>query len=91
MLTPRSQPALFMAMNSSPVPWVQVAIIMPSGCQTVRKRSQSPASRQSTQFSIRSRRASRSRVSRSTVGLLVQCSTQGKRIHSRDGKVAPRR
>ena len=36
----------------------------PSSCQTVRKRSQSPASRQTAQFSTRSRIARRSAVSR---------------------------
>ncbi len=38
-------------MNSSAVPWNQVAIMRPSSCHTVRKRSQSPASRHTTQFS----------------------------------------
>src|SRR5262245_48043962 len=55
MLTPRSNPSRLTRMNSSAGPWNQVAIIRPSSCQTVRKRSQSPASRQTTQFSTRSR------------------------------------
>src|SRR5947207_10988421 len=42
-------------MNSSKLPWNQVAIMRPSGCQTVRKRSHSRASRQSAQFSTSSR------------------------------------
>ena len=54
MLTPFAQPALLIAMNSSAVPWVHVAIIRPSSNQTVRKRSQSPASRQTAQFSTSS-------------------------------------
>ena len=45
--TPRSKPSRLTRMNSSAGPWNQVAIIVPSSCQTVRKRSQSPASRQS--------------------------------------------
>ena len=55
MLTPLAQPCLLIAMNSSAVPWNHVAIIRPSSCQTVRKRSQSPASRQTAQFSTSSR------------------------------------
>src|SRR5665213_2959447 len=62
MLTPRAQPSCVTRMKSSAEPWNQVAIITPSSCQTVRKRSQSPASRQTAQFSINSRRASRSMV-----------------------------
>ena len=55
MLTPLAQACLLISMNSSPVPCVQVAIMRPSGCQTVRKRSQSPASRQIAQFCNNSR------------------------------------
>src|SRR5947209_12996006 len=47
-------------MNSSAVPWNQVAIIRPSSCQTVRKRSHIMASRQIAQFSMRSRMIRRS-------------------------------
>ena len=61
--TPRSKPSRLTRMNSSAGPWNQVAIILPSSCQTVRKRSQSPASRQTAQFSISSRISSRSRSS----------------------------
>ena len=50
MLTPFSKPALLTLMNSSAEPWNQVAVIQPSSCHTVRKRSQSPASRHSAQF-----------------------------------------
>src|SRR5271166_3275742 len=50
MLTPLVQASLLMAINSSAVPCVQVAIMRPPGCQTVRNRSQSPASRHTTQF-----------------------------------------
>src|SRR5262245_56242093 len=53
--TPRSKPSRLTRMKSSHGPWNQVAIIRPSSCQTVRKRSQSPASRQTTQFSTRLR------------------------------------
>ena len=60
MLTPLAQPSFVTRMNSSAGPWNQVAIITPSSCQTVRKRSQSPASRQTAQFSMRSRIARRS-------------------------------
>ena len=60
MLTPFSKPARLTAMNSSAVPWNQVAIMRPSSCHTPRKRSQSPASRHTTQFSTTSRIASRS-------------------------------
>ena len=55
MRTPRSKPSRLMRMKSSHGPWNQVAIILPSSCQTVRNRSQSPASRQTTQFSTRLR------------------------------------
>ena len=55
MLTPRSNPSRLTRMKSSAGPWNQVAIMRPSSCQTVRKRSQSPASRQTAQFSTSSR------------------------------------
>src|SRR6185503_10871380 len=55
MRTPRSKPSRLTRMKSSQLPWNQVAIILPSSCQTVRNRSQSPASRQTTQFSTRLR------------------------------------
>ena len=48
-------------------PWNQVAVIQPSACHTVAKRSQSPASRQTTQFSTVSRIASLSAASSSTI------------------------
>ena len=60
MLAPRAAPSRLTLMNSSAGPWNQVAIILPSGCQTVRKRSQSPASRHTAQFSTSSRIACRS-------------------------------
>src|SRR5689334_16146947 len=60
MLTPRSNPSRLTLMKSSAEPWNQVAIMRPSSCQTLRKRSQSPASRHTAQFSMRSRMASRS-------------------------------
>src|SRR6185503_12552803 len=60
MRTPRSKPSRLTRMKSSQLPWNQVAIILPSSCQTVRNRSQSPASRQTTQFSTRRRISSRS-------------------------------
>ena len=63
MLTPLSKPARLTAMNSSAEPWNQVAIMRPSACQTVRKRSQSPASRHTAQFSTNSRIACRSEAS----------------------------
>src|SRR5262245_34246084 len=63
MLTPFSKPARLTAMNSSALPWNQVAIMRPSSCQTPRKRAQSPASRHTTQFSTTSRMASRSVLS----------------------------
>ena len=59
MRTPRAQPCRFASMNSSAVPWNQVAIIRPSSCQTVRSRSQSPASRQTAHDSTSSRIARR--------------------------------
>src|SRR4051794_30651245 len=46
-------------MNSSAEPWNHVAIMRPSSCQTVAKRSQSPASRQTAQLSTRPRIARR--------------------------------
>ena len=63
MLTPLLEPSRLTAMNSSAVPWNQVAIMRPSACQTVRKRSQSPASRHTAQFSTSSRIANRSNTS----------------------------
>ena len=74
MLTPFSKPARLMAMNSSAVPCVQVAIMRPSSCHTVRKRSQSPASRHTTQFSTNCRMASRSSVSAS-IPFLAVCAS----------------
>src|SRR5262245_22555111 len=50
MLTPRSKPARLTSMNLDAGPWNQVAVIQPLSCQTVLKRSQSPASRHSAQF-----------------------------------------
>ncbi len=55
MRTPRAQPCLLASMKPSALPWNQVAIMRPSSCQTVRRRSQSPASRQSAQDSTSSR------------------------------------
>ena len=60
MLTPFSKPSRLTAMKSRAGPWNQVAVIQPSSCHTVAKRSQSPASRHITQFSINSRIACRS-------------------------------
>src|SRR6478609_2542279 len=60
MRTPRSKPSRLTRMKSSQLPWNQVAIIRPSSCQTVRNRSQSPESRQTTQFSTRRRISSSS-------------------------------
>ena len=60
MLTPRSKPSRLTRMKSAAEPWNQVAIMRPSSCQTVAKRSQSPASRHTAQFSIRSRIVRRS-------------------------------
>src|SRR5688500_6840802 len=62
MLTPFSKPARLTSMNSRAGPWNQVALIQPSSCQTVRKRSQSPASRQIAQFSTTWTMASRSSI-----------------------------
>src|SRR5258706_2397578 len=50
MLTPLPNPPLLTSMNFPAGPWNQVAVIQPSSCQTVRKRSQSPASRHRAQF-----------------------------------------
>src|SRR6266567_7120423 len=55
MLTPLSQPSRLTSMKRSAGPWNQVAIITAPGCQTVLKRSHSPASRQIAQFSTTSR------------------------------------
>ena len=63
METPFAQPAWLAAMKSRQGAWHQVAIIVPSSCQQVAKRSQSPASRQTAQFSTRARIARRSRIS----------------------------
>ena len=71
MLTPFSKPARLTAMNSSALPWNQVAIMRPSSCQTPRKRSQSPASRHTTQFSTTSRMASRSEMA-----VAMSCSSR---------------
>src|SRR5262249_11752233 len=60
MRTPLANPSRLTRMKSSAGPWNHVAIIRPSSCQTVRKRSQSPASRQTTQFSTRRRISSSS-------------------------------
>src|SRR5262245_2850567 len=60
MRTPLANPSRLTRMKSSAGPWNQVAIIRPSSCQTVRKRSQSPASRQTAQFSTRRRMSSSS-------------------------------
>ncbi len=60
--TPRSKPSRLTRMKSSSRPWNQVAIITPVVVPDVRKRSQSPASRHSAQFSTRSRISSRSVV-----------------------------
>ena len=65
MLTPLSQPSRLTSMKRSAGPWNQVAIIVPSECQTLRKRSQSPASRHTTQFSTTSRMRSRSIIAES--------------------------
>ena len=60
MLTPLLKPSRLTSMNRVAGPWNQVAVIHPSECQTVEKRSQSAASRQRTQFSTVSRMARRS-------------------------------
>ena len=59
MLTPRSKPTATRMKSVAPAR-NQVAIIQPSSCQTVAKRSQSPASRHSAQFSTSSRISRRS-------------------------------
>ena len=74
MLTPFAQPSCVTRMNSRAGPWNQVAIITPSACQTVAKRSQSPASRQTAQFSTRSRIARRSNVASSIQASLGRTS-----------------
>src|SRR5277367_1096378 len=58
-------------MNSSNVPWNQVAIIRPSGCQTVRKRSHRRASRHTAQFSTSSRIVSLSASIHSPRGFVI--------------------
>src|SRR6185295_155170 len=68
MLTPLLKPSRLTSMNFSAGPWNQVAFIQPSGCQTVLKRSQSPESRQITQFSTVSRISSFSATSGSMAG-----------------------
>ena len=55
MRTPRAQPCLLASMKPSALPWNHVAIIRPSSCHTVRRRCQSPASRQTAQDSTSSR------------------------------------
>src|SRR6266850_34311 len=65
MLTPLLKPSRLTSMNFSAGPWNQVAFIQPSGCQTVLKRSQSPASRHKTQFSTVSRIANFSAINAS--------------------------
>jgi hypothetical protein len=62
METPLFHPAMLASMNSAAVPCFQVAIMRPSGCQQVANRSQSPASRQTAQFSTRARISSVSGV-----------------------------
>src|SRR5205814_378755 len=62
MLTPRFQPSRLTSMKSDAAPWNHVAVMRPSSCHTVRKRSQSPASRHTAQFSMTSRIASLSPV-----------------------------
>src|SRR5436309_7396905 len=70
MLTPLFQPSRLTSIKRSAGPWNQVAIIRPSGCHTLRKRSQSPASRQSAQFSTTSRMRNRSIIAASiSIGL----------------------
>jgi hypothetical protein len=62
-----AQPALLITMNSSAVPGVQVAIMRPSSNRTEQARSQSPASRRTTQLSTSSRIASLSCRSTSVI------------------------
>src|SRR6185295_12858255 len=57
-------------MNSSTVPWNQVAIIRPSGCHRARKRSHISPSRRTTQFSTASRTTKRSNASLFMVAFL---------------------
>src|SRR4029079_2262380 len=63
---PRSKPSRLAWMKSSQLPWNQVAIIRPSSCQTVRNRSHSPESRQTTQFSTTRR------IAASSVGIFEE-------------------
>src|SRR5688572_17365919 len=70
MLTPLLHPSRLAAMKSVALPWNHVACMRPSSCHTPRKRSQSPASRHSTQFSTTSRMAMRARRSASAMGAL---------------------
>src|SRR5262252_3706171 len=69
MLTPRLKPSRLTSMKRLAVPWNHVAVIHPSPCQAVAKRSQSPASRQTTQFSTTSRIARRSKTISSITSL----------------------
>ena len=64
MFTPRSKPSRLTRMKSVAGPWNHVAIMKPSSCQTVANRSQSPASRHTTQFSTSSRISARSSLMR---------------------------
>src|SRR6266850_7622696 len=100
MLTPLLKPSLLTSMNFSAGPWNQVAFIHPSGCQTVLKRSQSPASRHKTQFSTVSRIASFSAINASITYLRTRdviafhpvCKARWERIRSsRKGQRAMRR
>src|SRR5262245_14089969 len=70
MLTPLSKPALLTSMNLAAGPWNHVAVIQPSSCQTVPKRSQSPASRQTAQLLTVSAMARRSCCSVEGMGAL---------------------
>src|SRR5581483_9308473 len=67
MWTPCSKPLRLASMKAEAGPWNQVAVIHPSGCHTVANRSQSPASRQMTQFSTTSRMAARAARSASVI------------------------
>src|SRR5512135_1224317 len=70
MLTSFSNPARLTSMKRDAGPWNQVAVIQPSSCHTVRKRSQSPASRQTAQLltvSAMARRSSDSVLIRSAL------------------------
>lgn len=75
MLTPLAQPSCVTRMNSANGPWNQVAIITPSGCHTVAKRSQSPASRHTAQRSTSSRTRSLSAIA--SFMLSPSCSSAG--------------